>query len=151
MIPTRAAKQAYANQRKGAFRRGVEWRFAFDGWCRVWEESGKWGERGRTGYVMARKGDVGPYSPDNVYITTVQENSRDAWRNTPIRSNRPPVKKAGGGRGYSFRPDQNKAKPYAVRCAGKWIGCYATENEAVSAYANAAQARRAAVATEVAA
>jgi hypothetical protein len=51
----------------------------------MWQDSGKWEQRGRKQgqYCMARKGDVGPYSPDNVDIITIRQNSIDANKGRP--------------------------------------------------------------------
>lgn len=66
---------AYISQRNNAKNRGIAWNFKFWGWWQVWELSGKWAERGRGhGYCMARIGDTGPYSPDNVHIVTGPNN-----------------------------------------------------------------------------
>ena len=78
-IPSKA-KRAYAQQRRNAAIRGIEWKFNLASWWRFWSMSGKWDHRGRgQGYCMARKGDSGPYSPDNVYICTIGENFSDSW------------------------------------------------------------------------
>ena len=70
---------AYMEQRNGAKRRGIDWRFTLATWWRCWQDSECWRLRGRGGdsFVMARFGDVGPYSVDNVYFTTGRENVRD--------------------------------------------------------------------------
>lgn len=59
--------------------------FTFDTWWQVWNESGKWDERGARGgaYVMCRIGDEGPYSPGNVYIGLHEANT--AERNVTYR------------------------------------------------------------------
>jgi hypothetical protein len=63
--PTRA----YSMQRKNADKRGIPWEFNLWTWWSVWQASGHWNERGRGNlYMMCRKGDVGPYAPDNVFI-----------------------------------------------------------------------------------
>lgn len=71
--------RAFIQQRRAAQHRGIEWLMAFPEWCRVWDESGHWNERGRTanGYVMARRQDFGPYAAWNVYITTLAQNVVD--------------------------------------------------------------------------
>jgi hypothetical protein len=76
----------YIQQKCQADQRNIEWLFTFESWWKMWEESGKWNERGRkTGqYCMARKGDIGPYSPDNVDIILVTRNSSDAHKNGRI-------------------------------------------------------------------
>lgn len=67
-------------QRDRARQRGIGWELTFPEWIGVWEASGKIEQRGRShkdSYVMARKGDVGPYSIANVYITTLSQNFLD--------------------------------------------------------------------------
>jgi len=70
--------RAYTDQRINAKNRGIEWRFTFNEWWKIWDDSGCWEDRGRGfGYVMSRPGDVGPYSADNVRIIPADENSRE--------------------------------------------------------------------------
>jgi hypothetical protein len=73
---TVAARHAYSTQRAGAEKRGIGWEFTLETWWEVWAKSGKWAQRGTSSdsYVMARAGDVGPYSPGNVRIATQFEN-----------------------------------------------------------------------------
>jgi hypothetical protein len=77
------AKKRYVQQRCVARTRKIDWLFTFETWWQMWQDSGKWAERGRKlgQYCMARKGDVGPYSPDNVEIVTNSKNSSDAHAN----------------------------------------------------------------------
>jgi hypothetical protein len=63
-------------QKQSASDRGIDWQFPFADWFSFWLESGHWEERGVRGYVMCRKGDVGPYSRENCYIATSRENIR---------------------------------------------------------------------------
>ncbi len=65
-------------QMTNARRRGIEWRLTFKEWWTLWQESGKWYKRGRMlgEYVLSRFGDHGPYSVDNVFITTASQNIR---------------------------------------------------------------------------
>lgn len=72
----------YFHQWRNAVARGIEWQMNLEQWVQVWEASGRFSDRGRTAdsYVMARKGDVGPYAPWNVYITTLADNVRDYQR-----------------------------------------------------------------------
>lgn len=73
---------AYWSQRKNANTRGIAWEFNLWQWWKIWELSGHWDARGRGhGYAMCRHNDVGPYSPDNVYIATCVENIQDYWAN----------------------------------------------------------------------
>ncbi len=71
---------AYRSQRRNAEARGVGWEFTFPSWVKAWKDSGKLDLRGRhaDAYVMGRKGDEGPYSPDNVEFLTLRENARFA-------------------------------------------------------------------------
>ncbi len=74
---TRKAKDAFFNQRCMAVRtRGIDWEMTFEQWWKIWKRSGHWGERGRGKgkYVMARFGDKGPYSIDNVKIIKMEQN-----------------------------------------------------------------------------
>ena len=74
------ARRAYQYQLRNARLRKIGWAFTLHTWWCIWKESGKWGERGRGfGYCMARKGDIGVYSPDNVYICTGSQNMRDYY------------------------------------------------------------------------
>jgi hypothetical protein len=70
---------AYIRQRQNAQRRGIEWNISLGAWWQIWEESGKWWERGRgDGFVMARKGDEGAYEVGNVYICWARVNNSEA-------------------------------------------------------------------------
>jgi DNA-binding CsgD family transcriptional regulator len=88
--PTRA----YATQRKNADKRGIGWELNLWQWWCIWQQSGKWAQRGRgQGYMMCRKGDVGPYAVDNVFIATGCENSSNQKRKksdlpTGVRKNK---------------------------------------------------------------
>lgn len=74
--PTRA----YAEQRRNAIRRGIDWKLTLWQWWCVWQDSGFWEHRGRGhGYQMCRIGDQGPYSVGNVYIATGAQNIRNYW------------------------------------------------------------------------
>lgn len=82
----------YKAQRQQAKERGVEWKFTFEDWCELWQDSGHWAERGPTGFVMCRYGDIGPYSIDNVYIAHHLQNKKDQQLNgkgtTPPRNDK---------------------------------------------------------------
>src|SRR4051812_11641348 len=60
----------FAQHRRDSRGRGIEFKLTFEQWWKLWQDSGKWSRRGaRKGqYVMARFGDVGPYSVGNVII-----------------------------------------------------------------------------------
>lgn len=76
------AKKRYTQQQYAAKQRNIEWLFTFESWWMMWKESGKWEQRGnkRGQYCMARKGDVGPYSLENVDIILATKNSSDATK-----------------------------------------------------------------------
>lgn len=74
---TTSPYSAFVWQRNHANCRGVEWKMKFWEWYSVWQESGKWEERGRGAgrYCMCRMGDEGAYELGNVYIGSVVHNS----------------------------------------------------------------------------
>lgn len=73
-----SAVTRYIDQRRNAAARGIAWELSLPEWWRIWQESGKWADRGRGhGYGMARFGDTGGYAVGNVYITTGAENVKD--------------------------------------------------------------------------
>lgn len=73
---TRKRKDKFFIQKDAARTRGIEWKLTFEEWGKIWEESGHWEERGQSSnqYCMARFGDKGPYSINNVKIITTREN-----------------------------------------------------------------------------
>lgn len=79
------AKKKYWAQYSNAKRRKIQWQFTFDTWIKIWLDSGYWTERGnkKGQYVMSRIGDVGAYSPTNVFIQSLDNNSRDGSANIP--------------------------------------------------------------------
>jgi hypothetical protein len=69
---------AYRNQKNNAGQRGIGFDLTLWQWWTIWQQSGHWDQRGRgQGYCMCRKGDVGPYAVDNVFIALAAENSRE--------------------------------------------------------------------------
>ena len=73
---TGIARKAYFDHFRSAKSRGIPWHFTFEIWWKVWQESGRWAQRGnlKGHFVMARRGDVGPYSIENVRIITTEKN-----------------------------------------------------------------------------
>lgn len=71
--------KAYTQHKSNAKTRGVEFLFTFEQWRDWWIATGKWEQRGRGRgkYCMRRHGDVGPYSIDNGFCGTNEENVRD--------------------------------------------------------------------------
>ena len=68
---------AFTSQKNNAIGRGLEWNLKLWEWWSVWQQSGKWDQRGRSrdAYVMCRFKDDGPYEVGNVYIATLAHNS----------------------------------------------------------------------------
>lgn len=130
-------QRRYQYQKRSAHYRGIEWQFNFASWWQVWQESGRWDERGRGQYVMARPGDTGPYAPHNVEIITNSQNSSDA-RNNHRASN---IHALGTGQGWHL-DKASLDRPYMVYCGKKYVGRFATEAEAGAAYLSACDARR---------
>jgi hypothetical protein len=73
----RSVEKAFQDQRQKAKQRGIPFLFTRDEWWAWWQTDGRWEQRGRFGHnlCMGRKGDAGPYSPENVYPTTMAENA----------------------------------------------------------------------------
>jgi hypothetical protein len=71
---------AYRKQKAQAKQRGIEWRLEYWEWLQIWQDSGHLDERGKLSgqWVMARNGDVGPYSANNVKIVHCETNNGDA-------------------------------------------------------------------------
>lgn len=73
---TRKARREYGRQRQSARHRGIGWELTFEQWWQIWQDSGRYAERGPkcNQFVMARKWDRGPYAIGNVEIQTAQQN-----------------------------------------------------------------------------
>ena len=72
------ARTRYNVQKHSAIkRRKIPFEITFEDWYKVWTDSGHWTERGRGGYVMARKGDKGPYALGNIEIKHHVDNMHD--------------------------------------------------------------------------
>lgn len=77
--------EAYQSHKFSAKDRGIEFLLTYDEWYKIWLDSGHLSERGkRKGqYVMARYGDIGPYSVENVKIISFAENTREGCGGKP--------------------------------------------------------------------
>lgn len=153
-----SAADQYRFQRHNAQIRGVPWGLTFPQWMQIWTESGHLHERGRSrdAYCMARKHDKGGYVIGNVYITTLANNvsdyqaelkirgveCADGWRRLPERAHHVSgisgwdVHRKNGlgtGRGWAFIKHQTK-RPYQVVVRNKYIGSFATAQQAELAY-----------------
>lgn len=64
----------FNQQKRTAAERGIEWELTFPEWWALWEPYFK--QRGHQGHglEMCRKGDMGPYSAENVFIASGLEN-----------------------------------------------------------------------------
>lgn len=69
-------RQLYNYQRSGAHRRHILWQFTFEQWLEWWGDDiwQRGGGNDMDSLVMCRRGDTGPYHPDNVYKATRREN-----------------------------------------------------------------------------
>lgn len=131
-------KRAYTRQKAAAKCRGIAWEFTFDSWHSMWEASGHWDQRGvgKGKYVMARFGDVGPYSTTNVEIILALQNHSDMWKNHNFTTAVMSKRNIGRGRGWTLRGGS-----YQVTCARKYVGSFKTQQLAEQAYRNAVAAR----------
>jgi len=69
-----------ANPKLDALGTRVEFKMTFGQWYDIWDESGRWADRGTFAgqYVMARHNDIGHYEVGNVSIILSVENTRQA-------------------------------------------------------------------------
>ncbi len=71
----------HRRQLQNARNRDIEWNLTFAEWWEIWQQSGKWQERGRgRGYVMSRYEDKGAYVVGNVRIIPGPENNSEYIR-----------------------------------------------------------------------
>jgi hypothetical protein len=79
---------AFRQQKANAKQRGIGWELSLWQWWTIWQKSGKWDRRGRhlgsAAFVMCRKGDVGPYSVENVHIAPSFANVSEANRKAEL-------------------------------------------------------------------
>jgi hypothetical protein len=125
--------ERFKQQARQAKQRGLGWEFTFEAWQQMWLDSGKLHLRGKgTGkFVMARRGDVGPYSESNCFICSFEQNIRDGHL---VAKERPP-KPQREARGWTLRPGvKARGKPYQVMVGSRYIGVFSTQSEAEIAY-----------------
>jgi len=81
---------AFTRQKNTAKTRGIPWSLKLWDWWQIWQDSGKWEERGRGKgkYVMCRFGDCGAYEVGNVYIAKYEHNV-SFQPNNPYRKDHP--------------------------------------------------------------
>jgi hypothetical protein len=70
---------AYPTQVNNAIDRDIPWHLDLKTWLAIWIKSGHLENRGKgiNKYVMARHGDQGPYSEENVSIITGSANVKE--------------------------------------------------------------------------
>lgn len=79
------AKKRFSEQKAQAKNRRdkngdlIVWKLSFEEWFDIWQQSGKWEQRGRgqNNYCMSRINDIGHYEATNVVIKTNAENVRE--------------------------------------------------------------------------
>ncbi len=117
---------AYCQQRNTARHRGVDWKLSFGEWFSIWQESGKLHLRGRGvgHYVMSRACDSGGYVLGNVHIQlSTENNSEYMTKNACKRNANPGV--------YLMYP--GLSQPWIAKVSKKYLGMFATEQEATDA------------------
>lgn len=131
-----SVRKAYQQQKRHAKDRGIAWQFDYRSWLLVWMQSGKLHQRGRGigFYCMARHGDVGPYSPENVTIQPYEENNRDFMTRARARGlMKNSGQQLGSGRGWALLK-RSKSRPYQVCVRGTPNTYHATPEEASAEY-----------------
>lgn len=117
---------AFASQKQNAKVRGIEWKLTLWQWWTIWQESGRWEDRGRGhSYMMCRKGDAGAYALGNVFIAPGHFNSTSG-----------PHKKSGLPTGVSLRSGRFVAK-ICVDGELRHLGVFGTSAQAHDAYLTA--------------
>ena len=96
-------RQKYWMQKVSADKRNIEWQFTFEEWYGWWGEDFDLRGCKKGQLVMARKNDLGPYHPDNVYKQECGANVSDMRKR--VRGNGSNRKGIGGGwnRGMKFK------------------------------------------------
>lgn len=77
--------ESFRSQRDLSKLRGIDFLLTFEEWLQIWQDSGHLNERGRKKgqYCMARYGDVGPYSVENVKIILHANNVKEGLTGIP--------------------------------------------------------------------
>jgi len=74
---SRPAVEYYFEQLQHAKERGILWNFTLESWMAWWGDDYEMRGRGKGKLQMCRKGDTGPYSPENTIKLTHERNSSD--------------------------------------------------------------------------
>lgn len=72
-------------KKRNADRFGVSWELSFAEWWKIWQDSGRWNERGRGKYVMGRLKNDGPFSVENTVIMSQSEASKRSFILKPAK------------------------------------------------------------------
>lgn len=131
-------KKQFLGQKHNAKLRGIEFLFTYEEWLNWWIATGKLEQRGkgRGKYCMMRKNDIGPYSIDNVFCGTIEQNSHDCHIGK-IRSEKTKKQMSDSHKGL-FSGDKNPrarkiTTPYGewttIKEAAKFLGVSATTVE----------------------
>lgn len=105
-LPSRAV-QAFHDHRRRARALGIPFLFGFLEWWEWWQVDGRWKRRGNgrpDSLVMARNGDVGPYSPENVRCVTQSENQTEIAAEKRLERALKTAKTRRNGDGYKNTP-----------------------------------------------
>jgi hypothetical protein len=130
----------WKEQRRNAYERGVPWKLTLYEWWAIWEQSGRWENRGRHKgqYCMQRVDDVGAYERGNVFIATTTKNCRDyiQRRIASARESGPNGRIHGTSKSglkgiYEMYPGGKK--PWLAKFSRKYLGTFATKEEAIAA------------------
>lgn len=72
-------RHKYACHKGKAKHRGIPFNLTYEQWWNIWEQSGKWEERGSglNQYVMSRINDQGAYEIGNVIIQLASQNKKE--------------------------------------------------------------------------
>jgi len=86
-------RRRYIEHRENARKRNIAFLLTFDEWWDLWQQSGKWDQRGnrRGKYCMARFGDRGAYEIGNVSICPIETNRSERNENYPLQGSNNPA------------------------------------------------------------
>lgn len=78
----RTPRGRYNVHRSNAKKRNIPFLLTFEEWWSIWQESGKWEQRGKRSnqYQMCRNNDEGSYEVGNVRIDTCYNNSLEWYK-----------------------------------------------------------------------
>lgn len=114
---------AFRQQKANAARRGIGWNLSLGDFWKIWQDSGKWQERGRGKgkYCLSRYTDKGDYTIGNVWVCSFSENCREAHSHS----------KRGSDNIHFLYPGTRK--PWLAKYGRKSIGYFSTREEAEAA------------------